>query len=159
MTDWRWADAITVRDAVSAGAVSAEEITRTLLDWVDEVDRKVDAYTQVWREEALERARNIDARRRQGEPLGPLAGVPIGLKELLCTRQGFTTCASRILAGFRSPYDATVVRRLEAADAVFLGKVNMDEFAMGSSTERSAIKVTRNPWNLNCVPGGPSGGS
>ncbi|HOV59789.1 MAG TPA: Asp-tRNA(Asn)/Glu-tRNA(Gln) amidotransferase subunit GatA [Candidatus Hydrogenedentes bacterium] len=159
MTDWRWADAITVRDAVSAGTVSAEEITRTLLDWVDEVDRKVDAYTQVWREEALERARNIDARRRQGEPLGPLAGVPIGLKELLCTRQGFTTCASRILAGFRSPYDATVVRRLEAADAVFLGKVNMDEFAMGSSTERSAIKVTRNPWNLNCVPGGSSGGS
>ncbi|HOQ90591.1 MAG TPA: amidase, partial [Candidatus Hydrogenedentes bacterium] len=159
MTDWRWADAVTVRNAVMAGTVSAEEVTRTLLDWIGEADPKVDAYTQIWSEEALTRAREIDAKKARGEQLGPLAGVPVGLKELLCTRQGFTTCASRILSGFRSPYDATVVRRLEAADAVFLGKVNMDEFAMGSSTERSAIKKTKNPWNLNCVPGGSSGGS
>lgn len=159
MTDWRWAGAVTIRDAVSAGTVSAEEVTRTLLDWIAEIDPKVDAYTQVWGEEALEQARAVDAKKARGEQLGPLAGVPVGLKELLCTRQGYTTCASRILEGFRSPYDATVVRRLAEADAVFLGKVNMDEFAMGSSTERSAIKHTRNPWNLKCVPGGSSGGS
>lgn len=159
MTDWRWAGAVTVRDAVLAGTVSAEEVTRTLLDWIEEIDPKVDAYTQVWREEALAQARAVDTKKARGEQLGPLAGVPVSLKELLCTRHGFTSCASRILEGFRSPYDATVVQRLAEADAVFLGKVNMDEFAMGSSTERSAIKITRNPWNLKCVPGGSSGGS
>ena len=101
----------------------------------------------------------VDEKARRGEMLGPLAGVPVALKELLCTRVGKTTCASKMLEHFRSPYDATVVTRLQKADAVFLGKVNMDEFAMGSSTENSAIKPTRNPWNLRCVPGGSSGGS
>ncbi len=85
--------------------------------------------------------------------------MPISIKEVICTKEGFTTCASKILAGYRSPYDATVVRKLFDADAILIGKVNMDEFAMGSSTENSSIKLTRNPWNLECVPGGSSGGS
>ncbi|MGC8846857.1 MAG: amidase family protein, partial [Candidatus Hydrogenedens sp.] len=86
-------------------------------------------------------------------------GVPVSIKEVICTKEGFTTCASKILAGYRSPYDATVVEKLYNADAILIGKVNMDEFAMGSSTENSSIKLTRNPWNLECVPGGSSGGS
>ncbi len=145
--------------AVAEGAVSAVEVTQSYLDRIDAVDGKVDAYTQIWRDSALEQAAAVDAAKAAGEPLGQLAGVPISLKEVLCTQKGRTTCGSKMLANFQSPYDATVVKKLSAEGAVFLGKVNMDEFAMGSSTENSAIKVTRNPWNLNCVPGGSSGGS
>jgi aspartyl-tRNA(Asn)/glutamyl-tRNA(Gln) amidotransferase subunit A len=145
--------------AVQAGEVSAEEVTRSFLERIDAVDEKVRAYVEVWYDAALERAAAIDTRLRAGEAVGPLAGVPLGIKDVLCTREGHTTCCSRILQGYRSPFDATCVERLEAAGAVFLGKLNMDEFAMGSSTENSAIQQTRNPWNLQCVPGGSSGGS
>jgi len=158
-TPWHYQSAREIRDAVRSGAASATAMTEWHLDRIAEVDLLVDAFTQVWRDEALAQAAAVDEKARRGDALGPLAGVPVGLKELLCTRTGTTSCASKILKDFRSPYDGTVVKRMAAADAVFLGKVNMDEFAMGSSTERSTIKVTRNPWNLKCVPGGSSGGS
>ncbi len=158
-TPWHYKSAMEIRNAVRDRAVTATEITEHHLDRIAEVDGRVDAFTQVWRDEALAQAAAVDEKARQGRELGPLAGVPVGLKELLATRSGKTTCASKILENYRSPYDATVVRKLAAADAVFLGKVNMDEFAMGSSTERSTIKTTKNPWNLKCVPGGSSGGS
>ena len=158
-TAWYAKTAHEIRDAIRDGEATAVEVTQSYLARIDDVDSKVDAYTQVWRDQALERARAIDARIERGEDIGPLGGVPVSLKEVLCTREGHTTCASRILEGFRSPYDATCVKNLSEAGAVVLGKVNMDEFAMGSSTENSALKSTRNPWNLGCVPGGSSGGS
>jgi aspartyl-tRNA(Asn)/glutamyl-tRNA(Gln) amidotransferase subunit A len=104
-------------------------------------------------------AADVDRRVKMGDDPGPLAGVPVGLKDNLCTSYGKTTCASKILANFESPYDATVVSRLRDAGAVFLGKLNMDEFAMGSSTENSSVQKTRNPWDLERVPGGSSGGA
>lgn len=156
---WYARTAFEASEAVRNGVAAAAEVVDSYLERIAAVDGKVDAYTQVWHESARAQAASLDQRRRNGELLGPLAGVPVALKELLCTTEGETTCASKILAGFRSPYDATVVKKLKAADAVLIGKVNMDEFAMGSSTENSAIKQTRNPWNLACVPGGSSGGS
>lgn len=159
MTAWYAKTAHEIRGAVRGGAVSAVEVTQCYLDRIAEIEPKVDAYTQVWRDYALNQAAAVDDKIQRGEDPGTMAGVPIALKELLCTEHGFTSCASKILEGFRSPYDATVVRKLAEAGAVFLGKLNMDEFAMGSSTENSAIKTTKNPWNLRCVPGGSSGGS
>ena len=156
---WHEKTARETRDAVREGAVSATEVAEAYLARIDAVDGQLDAYTQVWREAALAQAAAVDAKLQKGEDPGVLAGVPIALKEVFCTQEGQTTCASKILAGFQSPFDATVVRKLVDAGAVFLGKVNMDEFAMGSSTENSAIKTTKNPWNLDCVPGGSSGGS
>lgn len=146
-------------DKVRSGAVTAKAVTEDVLARVDAVDSQVRAYTDVWRDAALRQAAAVDARIEDGEDPGPLAGVPVGLKDVFCTREGYTTCCSKILRGYRSPFDATVVERLSAAGAVFLGKLNMDEFAMGSSTENSSVQVTRNPWDLKCVPGGSSGGS
>lgn len=157
--DWHWKSAREIRDAVQNGSVSALEITEAYLRRIDEIDGKLDAFTQRWNDTARSMAVKVDQKVGQGEATGSMAGVPVALKELFCTRVGKTTCASKMLENFRSPYDATVVTRLANADAVFLGKVNMDEFAMGSSTENSAIKPTRNPWNLRYVPGGSSGGS
>jgi aspartyl-tRNA(Asn)/glutamyl-tRNA(Gln) amidotransferase subunit A len=159
MTLWYEKTAYEIREAVASGAVSAVEVTLSYLARIEAVDGQVGAYTQVWRDHALMQAAAIDAKIATGQPVGAMAGVPVSLKELICTTEGFTTCSSRILQGFRSPYNATVTEKLLAADAVLLGKVNMDEFAMGSSTENSAIQKTSNPWNLDCVPGGSSGGS
>lgn len=156
---WFQKTAKEIRDSVRAGAATAAAVTESYLQRIADIDSKVDAYTQVWRDAAMAQAGAVDAKVKRGEDPGALAGVPVALKEVLCTREGFTTCSSKILEGFCSPYDATAVRKLAAAGAVFLGKVNMDEFAMGSSTENSATKPTRNPWNLHCVPGGSSGGS
>lgn len=156
---WLDKSAREIRDTVRSGATSATAVTQEYLARIEAVDAKVDAFTQVWEAYALEQAAAVDETIRSGGEPGPLAGVPIALKEVLCTKEGFTTCSSEILAGFQSPYDATAVRRLAAAGAVFVGKANMDEFAMGSSTENSAVKTTKNPWNLRCVPGGSSGGS
>jgi len=159
MSDWFSRTAAEIRSAVAGGATSAREVTESFLARIDAVDGRVGAYTQVWRDEALAQADGVDARIASGATPGALAGVPISLKELICTTTGQTTCSSRILKGFQSPYNATVTEKLLAADAILLGKVNMDEFAMGSSTENSALQKTANPWDLNCVPGGSSGGS
>jgi aspartyl-tRNA(Asn)/glutamyl-tRNA(Gln) amidotransferase subunit A len=135
------------------------EVAQAHLDRIATVDDRVGAFLHVDTDGALAAARAVDQRRASGEELGPLAGVPLALKDILTTRGVPTTCGSRILEGWRPPYDATVVHRLRDAGVVVLGKVNLDEFAMGSTTENSAYRITRNPWDLDRVPGGSSGGS
>ena len=152
-------DALGLRQLLEADQVSAEQIVRGHLDRIAEHDGAVHAFLTVTDQQAVAHARDIDARRRRGDPVGPLAGIPVALKDVLCTRDVPTTCGSKILEHYRPPYDATVVERLRGADAVVIGKTNLDEFAMGSSTENSAFGVTRNPWDLRRVPGGSSGGS
>jgi aspartyl-tRNA(Asn)/glutamyl-tRNA(Gln) amidotransferase subunit A len=144
---------------LESGAVTAEEATRAYLDRAERLDGRLNAFLHRDPEHALDQARSIDRRRRNGEPLGALAGVPVAIKDVLCTRGELTTCGSRMLANFRPPYDSTVIAKLKAADAILIGKTNMDEFAMGSSTENSAFGPSRNPWDLECIPGGSSGGS
>lgn len=151
--------ATAIRDAVREGSVTAEAIVENHLQRIEATDGKVLAFVDVWGEYARRRAAEVDAKRKAGKALGALAGVPVGLKDVLCTTEGTTTCCSQILKGFRSPFDATVAKRMLAQDAVFMGKLNMDEFAMGSSTENSSLHTTRNPWDLSRVPGGSSGGS
>ena len=138
---------------------SSVELTQSVLDRIQKKDPEIGAYLTVSGEEALKKAAEVDEKRGKGETLSPLAGIPMGIKDNICTRGIRTTCASRILEHFVPPYDAFVMEKLHAADAVILGKLNMDEFAMGSSTENSYFQKTHNPWNLDCVPGGSSGGS
>jgi len=157
--EWYKLTAHALRGAVRNGEASAVEVTQSYLDRIKAVDGKVQAYVDVWESDALQQAEKIDAKLKKGEEAGALAGVPIGLKDVLCTKVGTTTCCSKMLEGYRSPFDATVVEKLEGAGGIFLGKLNMDEFAMGSSTENSAVQITHNPWNLEYVPGGSSGGS
>src|SRR4051794_3910996 len=152
------ASATALLEQLNAGAVSSEEIVRSCLDRARALVR-LNAFVHLEEEAVLSQARAIDARRRKGERLGPLAGVPVAIKDVLCVEGEPTTCASRMLANFRPPYDATVICRLRAAGAILFGKTNMDEFAMGSSTETSSYGPTLNPWDLTRVPGGSSGGS
>ena len=145
--------------ALAGKQVSAVEATQAHLDRIAAVDGPVHAFLLVDADGALSSAREVDRRRAAGEALPALAGVPIAVKDIVATEGLDTTCGSRILAGWRPPYDATVVTRLRAAGLPILGKTNMDEFAMGSSTEHSAFGPTRNPWDLNRIPGGSGGGS
>ncbi len=145
--------------AVSTGESSAVDVVSEHLARIEEREEEVHAFNLVLHDEALRSAERVDERIAAGEQVGPLAGVPIALKDNLCTRGIPTTCSSNILDGWRPPYDATVVARLADAGAVFVGKTNLDEFAMGSSTENSAFGPTRNPLDTSRVPGGSSGGS
>jgi aspartyl-tRNA(Asn)/glutamyl-tRNA(Gln) amidotransferase subunit A len=149
----------TTAQAIRRKEQSAEEAVQASLDAIARWNDPYGAFLQVEPDRALARAREVDAALASGGDPGPLAGVPLALKDNLCTTFGVTSCASRILEGFRSPYNAHVVDRLEEAGAVVVGKTNLDEFAMGSSSETSALAVTRNPWNAERVPGGSSGGS
>ncbi|MFE4516077.1 Asp-tRNA(Asn)/Glu-tRNA(Gln) amidotransferase subunit GatA [Kitasatospora sp. NPDC056783] len=157
-TPIKWTAAETA-SAIAKGEVSAVEVAQAHLDRIDAVDKKVNAFLHVDTEGALAAAKAVDDKRAKGEELGPLAGVPLALKDVFTTKGIPTTCGSKMLEGWIPPYDATLTSRLKNADVVILGKTNMDEFAMGSSTENSAYGPTGNPWDLTRIPGGSGGGS
>ncbi len=144
---------------VAAREFSAESVTREALAVIDRENPRVNAFTQVFHDFALAQARRVDADLASGKPVGPLAGVPVALKDNICLSHGKTTCASRLLENYHSPFDATAARKLIDAGAVIVGKTNLDEYAMGSSTENSIFGPTRNPHDVTRVPGGSSGGS
>ena len=160
MSDELWElGAEEIATAVRAGELRAADVVESCLARTASVEPSVAAYLRRFDDEARRRAAEVDRRRAAGAELGPLAGVPVALKDNLNLEGDDCTCASRILAGYRAPYTATAVERLLAAGAIPLGRTNMDEFAMGSSCENSAFQTTRNPWRLDAVPGGSSGGS
>jgi len=139
--------------------ITAYEVMQDIFNHIDKVDNLIKAFLVINQEDALRQAKEIDAKVKNGEALPPLAGLPVAIKDIIATQGTETTCGSKILKGFVPPYDATVISRLRAAGAIIIGKTNMDEFAMGSSTENSAFGPTHNPWDLKRVPGGSSGGS
>lgn len=151
--------AFEIKEGIQSGIFSGEQVVKELYIKIDEKDKDINAYLTLCKEFALGEARKIDAKVKKGEELGKLAGVPIAIKDNICTKDIRTTCASKMLEDFIPPYDATVIKKLKEEDAIIIGKTNMDEFSMGSSTENSAFKITRNPFDLDRVPGGSSGGS
>jgi aspartyl-tRNA(Asn)/glutamyl-tRNA(Gln) amidotransferase subunit A len=159
MSDVLRLSATALARAIADSEISSAEATQAYLDAIDAHDTQLHCFNEVLAERAMNQARAVDEKRARNQPLGPLAGVPMAIKDNLCTTYGRTTCSSRTLEQFVSPYTATAVAKLEAADAIVLGKTNLDEFAMGSSTENSAFGVTRNPWDTERVSGGSSGGS
>ena len=146
-------------DKLDKNELTSEEITKAYVDRIAEKEKDVNAFVTTLCDEALEKAKEIDEKRKNGEAKSSLAGIPVGIKDNICTKGIRTTCSSRMLEDFVSPYNATVTEKILEEDLIDLGKLNMDEFAMGASTEYSYFKKTRNPWNLNTVPGGSSGGS
>ncbi|MEW5908600.1 MAG: Asp-tRNA(Asn)/Glu-tRNA(Gln) amidotransferase subunit GatA [Thermodesulfobacteriota bacterium] len=153
--------ALTIHEAaihLKKKKISSCELTRSVLDRIAKLEDKIGAYITVAAESAIAQAKSADERISRGDITG-MTGIPIAVKDLICTRGISTTCGSKILEHFNPPYDATVIRKLKESGAVILGKLNMDEFAMGSSTEYSAFKITRNPWDQSCIPGGSSGGA
>ena len=148
-----------VRDMLRNKEVTSVELVESMFSRIDDVENDLNSFLKTYKEEALEKAKEIDKRLSNGEELGDLAGIPIAVKDNMCTTGKNTTCASKMLENFKPPYNATVVEKLENEGAIIIGKTNMDEFAMGSSTENSAFKVTKNPWDFERVPGGSSGGS
>lgn len=148
-----------LRDKIASGQIKSVDAVKTVFERIDTIEPKVGAYLSLYKEQAMSQAEAVDAKIAAGEAVGPLAGVPIAIKDNMCTTFGATTCASKILENFHAPYNAHVVEKLLAADAIIIGKCNLDEFAMGSSTENSGLKQTKNPWDTTRVPGGSSGGS
>jgi aspartyl-tRNA(Asn)/glutamyl-tRNA(Gln) amidotransferase subunit A len=145
-------------ELLKAKEISSRELTQAVLDRIEMVESRVDAFITVTKKDAIQAAEMADKQIAKGE-IGPLTGIPIGVKDLICTKGIHTTCGSQILKDFIPPYDASVIKKLLSEHAVIVGKMNMDEFAMGSSTEHSSIKDTHNPWDLSRIPGGSSGGS
>ena len=159
MSDLHTKTAVELLGLLDAGDVSAVEVTQAHLDRIAETEDQVQAFLTLMGDAALAKAKDVDTRRSSGQDVGALAGVPVALKDIFTTRGVTTTCGSKILEHYRPPYDATITARLHAADAIVVGKTNMDEFAMGSSGENSAFQLSRNPWDLERVPGGSSAGS
>ncbi len=148
-----------IADKVRSQEMKAEAVTTAYLDRIRTLEPQIHAFNEVFHDQALQEAKHIDTRIAKGEKVGPLAGVPIAIKDNMLIRGEHCTCSSKILVGFKATYDATVIRKLREAGAVFLGHTNLDEFAMGSSTENSAFHTTKNPWDTERIPGGSSGGS
>lgn len=148
-----------IKKLISGKEVKVKEVTEAFLNRIKDVDDKTGAFLYVAEEESIKRAEELDSKIQKGETLGGLGGVPVGVKDNISVKGMQNTCASKILEGYIAPYDSHVSEKLKDSDAVILGKLNMDEFAMGSSNETSAYKPAKNPYNLNCVPGGSSGGA
>lgn len=146
-------------DKLEKGEITSEEVVKSYFDRIKEKDGSIQAYITTLEEQAIAKAKQVDSKRKAGEKLGKFAGIPIGIKDNMCITGTRTTCSSKMLENFVAPYDATVIEKLNSEDMIYLGKLNMDEFAMGSSTETSALFKTHNPWDLSRVPGGSSGGS
>ena len=146
-------------EKLNSGEITSEEVVKSYFDRIEEKDDKVKAYVSLLKEDAIAKAKAVDEKRKNGEKVSRYAGVPIGIKDNMCIKGTKTTCSSKMLENFVSPYNATVIEKMNSEDMIYLGKLNMDEFAMGGSTEHSAFFKTRNPWDLDRVPGGSSGGS
>ena len=148
-----------LHDKLKACEITAVELTESVYERIEAVEPHVKGYLTLTKDIALEQANAADAGFQNGDNMSPLAGIPIAIKDVICTKGVRTTCASKILSNFVPPYDATVMTKLNQQGIVMIGKTNMDEFAMGSSTENSAYQITHNPWDLETIPGGSSGGS
>ena len=148
-----------LHEKLKAREITSAQLTESVYNRIDAVEREIEGYITLTKESAYSQAEIADAGFRRGDEMPPLAGIPVAVKDVICTKGALTTCGSKILGNFAPPYDATVMTKLRKQGSVIIGKTNMDEFAMGSSTENSAYRITRNPWDLEAIPGGSSGGS